>query len=340
MSPDKLKEYLVKRISPEETYEDLLEFPRYLEIETVNNCNARCPMCTISDWKRKSLPLTDNLFNKIASEVVQYADKIKRITLYRDGEPLLDKKLAKRIAFFKEHGIRTTSISTNTSLLTEEKSRDLLTAGLDIIIMSIDSLKKEIYEKIRVGLVFEEIMRNALCFIKLRNKIRPQTRIWMRMIRQKDNFNEWPQYHSFWSRLLSSQDRIYYHNIFNWGGQLKGFNPISKSYEPNLPCVALWSLMVIFSNADAPLCNSDYNNKFSLGSVLKNSIYELWHSEIMQERRTFHLHGKKGQFSICKNCNVWDEYPQDGKSISSQYAEKASIGAQPKAIKLFFAKAN
>ena len=31
-------------------FENLLEFPKYIEIETVNACNARCPMCTINDW--------------------------------------------------------------------------------------------------------------------------------------------------------------------------------------------------------------------------------------------------------------------------------------------------
>jgi len=43
------KDYLHTRISPQESYEDLLAFPRYFEIETVNACNARCTMCTIDD---------------------------------------------------------------------------------------------------------------------------------------------------------------------------------------------------------------------------------------------------------------------------------------------------
>ncbi len=43
------REYLQRRISPQESYEDLLNFPRFIEIETVNACNARCPMCTIDD---------------------------------------------------------------------------------------------------------------------------------------------------------------------------------------------------------------------------------------------------------------------------------------------------
>lgn len=321
MDLDKAKEYLVRRISKDESYQNLLEFPRYLEIETVNACNARCPMCTIGDWKRNYLPMKDGLFKKIAGEVIGYADKIKRVTLYRDGEPLLDRKLGERIALLKKGGIKTTSISTNVSLLTEEKAKELLEAGLDIMIMSIDSLQKGVYENIRKGLNFEEVMANAQRFIELRNKIRPQTRIWMRMIRQKSNFQEWPEYHRYWSVLLGENDRIYYHNIFNWGGQLKDFEPISQSYEPHLPCVALWSLIVIFSNGDVPLCNADYNNKYPLGNVLNSSIHQIWQSKILQQRRLLHLEGKKSFLDICKDCNVWDE-SEDGENISSQYVEE------------------
>ena len=43
MELDKAKEYLVRRISPGESFEDLLRFPRFLEIETVNACNAVLP---------------------------------------------------------------------------------------------------------------------------------------------------------------------------------------------------------------------------------------------------------------------------------------------------------
>jgi len=321
MDINKAKEYLNRRISPSESYEDLIDFPRYIEIETVNACNARCPMCTISDWKRKSPPMDDRLFKKIAAEIIENAKKIKRVTLYRDGEPLLDKKMPERIAFFKSNGVKSTAISTNASLLTEALSKELLISGLDIIIFSIDSLKKEAYESIRVGLEFEEVIKNAHRFIELRNKIRPQTQIWMRMIRQKGNIDEWPNYHKYWSQRLLESDRIYYHNIFNWGNQLKNFVPIAKSFEPNLPCVSLWSLMVIFSDGKVPLCNSDYNNKYPLGNVSSASIRELWQSMLMQQRRQLHLSGKKDQFSICNNCNVWDEYSQ-GKTISSFFAEE------------------
>ena len=42
---NKFESYLTRRIDKEVEFKNLLEFPKYIEIETVNACNARCPMC-------------------------------------------------------------------------------------------------------------------------------------------------------------------------------------------------------------------------------------------------------------------------------------------------------
>ena len=83
------KEYLQRRISPNESYDDLLSFPRFIEIETVNACNARCPMCTIDDWQRNTPTMKDDLFRRIADEIIDHRHEVNRVSLYRDGEPLL-----------------------------------------------------------------------------------------------------------------------------------------------------------------------------------------------------------------------------------------------------------
>lgn len=327
MDMDKAQEYLNRRISPTESYADLVRYPRYVEVETVNACNARCPMCTIADWERGAPTMKDEVFTKIAADLIAHKDEIKRVSLYRDGEPLLDKKMASRIATLKQGGIKQVSISTNVALLTEKVSVALLEAGLDILIMSVDSLKKEVYEGIRVRLNFEETMENALRFAALRDRINPSTQIWMRMIRQESNKDEWPAYETFWKERLAPTDRIYHHNVFNWGGQLQGFKPITTSYEPNLPCVALWSLMVIFANGDVPLCNVDYNNKYPLGNVLEHSVSELWQSKLMAERRQMHVDGRKACITLCDKCNVWDESEGTENPLSPLYAEQVALGA-------------
>jgi radical SAM protein with 4Fe4S-binding SPASM domain len=318
MNLERAKDYLRQRVSPGESYDDLLDFPRFFEIETVNACNARCPMCTIDDWQRDSPTMKDDLFQKIADEVCARADVVKRVSLYRDGEPLLDKKMAKRVKILKDGGIRKVGISTNVQLLNEKTSIALLEAGLDEIVLSLDSLKKDVFESIRVRLNFETVMENALRFIALRNKIRPQTSIWARMIRQESNQDEWPAFRDYWQPKLAENDRCYYLNIHNWGGQLEGFKPIEQSYQPKVPCVALWSLMVIFANGDVPMCNVDYNNKHGLGEVRTRSIAELWNGGEQNERRRKHLSGRKGENDLCANCTVWND-PSDRANVSEAF---------------------
>ena len=298
--------YLQQRIDKDSSYKNLLQFPKYFEIETVNACNARCPMCTIGDWKRKTPTMETGLFKKIADEIAENRETVKRVSLYRDGEPLLDKKLPDRITYLKEKQIKRVGIATNVSLLGKTRARNILEAGIDEVILSVDSLQKPVFEEMRAGLNFETVRENAEEFIKLRNQINPTTSIWMRMVAGDKNLNEWPEYEKYWGPKLSDNDRLYYHSMHNWGGQVK-LNKSAFSYEPSRPCVALWSLMVIFGNGDVPLCNIDYNNKFPTGSVINKSIESIWQSKVNQERRDQHMNGQKSKISLCTNCNVWDE---------------------------------
>src|SRR5690606_8551580 len=113
-----------------------------------------------------------------------------------------------------------------------------------------------------------------------RNEIRPSTQIWVRMIRQESNYDEWPAFEAFWKPKLLPHDRVNYHNLHNWGNQLTNATMVTHSTEPDLPCIVLWSLMVIFANGDVPLCNVDYANLHPTGSVAKYSIAAVWQSDV------------------------------------------------------------
>ena len=318
------KEYLRQRISPEESFEDLLVFPRYFEIETVNTCNARCPMCTIESWTRHSPVMDMGLFTKIADEIGNYAEQVRRVSLFKDGEPLLDKKLPLRIALLKERGVKNVAIHTNVSLLDEKRAPALLEAGLDEITLSIDSLDKEVFEKIREGLTLEVVLENAMKFIELRNRIRPQAEIKMRMIKQDSNKDEWEAYKAFWQDRLAPHDRCFSLNIHNWGGQLEGHKHVAESLQPQVPCLSLWSAMVIFSDGNVPMCTVDFNNTHPTGSVVDSSIKELWDSPVMMKRRQIHMEHRRGVFPNCRTCNVWDE-PSDYEKLSDAYVKQLSV---------------
>jgi radical SAM protein with 4Fe4S-binding SPASM domain len=258
-------------------------------------------MCTIDDWERRNGVMSDELFYRITEEIADHSGEVKRVHLYRDGEPLLDKRLPKRVRMMKDAGVKEVGISTNCALLDERRTHELIDAGLDSIILSIDSLKKGVYEQIRKPLEFEKVLWNVHRFLKAPRG----TKARIRMIRQDLNYDEWDYFKDYWNKYKQPQDTVDFKLLHNWGGQLKGHE---SDFTNGSPCVALWSLMCIFADGKVPMCNVDYNNKYPLGDVNIQSIQSLWHSRAQYERRRFHLNGRRSEISLCTNCTAWEEF--------------------------------
>ena len=66
-------------------------------------------------------------------------------------------------------------IETNGEALDENLGKDLLDAGIDTIIASIDATNPDTQSKIRVGLHYEKVVNNFENIIKLRNKNNKKT---------------------------------------------------------------------------------------------------------------------------------------------------------------------
>ena len=69
------------------------------------------------------------------------------INLWIAGEPLLNPELEKMVEYANKQNI-ITCISTNAMLLTKERTKNLIAAGVDRVIISFDGATKESYEKI------------------------------------------------------------------------------------------------------------------------------------------------------------------------------------------------
>jgi radical SAM protein with 4Fe4S-binding SPASM domain len=265
-------------------------------------------MCTIADWVRQPQVMKMDLWWKILEELGEHSHEVKRVHLYRDGEPLLDKQLAYRVGQLKNYAIRKVGISTNVSLLTEEKSEELFDAGLDELILSVDSMIPEVYEKIRVGLKFDEVWRNTIDAFKAKKKAKSKCQIRVRMIRQESNNAEWEsgKYQKWFQGMLQEGDTIESRLIHNWGSQLADFKPLREA-DVERPCLALWSLCVIFADGTVPLCNVDFNAKLPVGNVRDSSIADLWQSVEQNRRRELHRNHNRDELGLCKGCTVWAE---------------------------------
>ncbi len=119
----------------------------YLRISVTDKCNFRCSYCMPSDIFNKDYKYIPQ--DKILSyeEIINICKILQKVGLKKvritGGEPLLRKNIDKLINKLKhEANIDYISMTTNGSLLSEEKLNLLKTSGLDSITLSMDTLNQ------------------------------------------------------------------------------------------------------------------------------------------------------------------------------------------------------
>lgn len=290
-------------------------FPKYLLIEPINTCNARCIMCGIDFDRKIKAILSDELLDKIAEELSQYKDHVEKVMLYLDCEPLLDRNLHLKIARLKAAGIKRVNIATNASVLTQATATKLINAGLNEIYITIDSLNKETFEAIRLRLNFDKVYRNTVDFIELRNKLNPDLIIRMQMIQQELNYHEGDAFIEHWSELLSANDQVAVQKVHNWAHAIEVMEFGDEDIINNIPCIAPWGTLCIHADGQVGLCCIDTTNAIPLGNVNDQTIAQIWAGEPLQEVRSKHLSGRRHEIALCDGCTLWRESKRDLKRI-------------------------
>lgn len=291
-----------------------LQFPKYFEIETVNACNARCIMCTINEWDgNKSVLMSDELFEKYVNEVANFKDWIEIICLNRDGEPTLDKNIALKVKKLKDVGIKKVRFVTNVQNLNEKLSRAVLEAGIDEVMFSIDSIKKETYESIRIKLDFEKVMNNANNYIKLRNEINPNSKVTIRMVEMPQNIKEKEEWLEYWQNRISEVDSAYTMPMHNWGSQFGDIQREKIKFYSTKACISPFSSMAIHSDGKVGICAADYNSKCYMGDFKEESIQKIWQNQLFMDVRDAHLNKNRNKYEICQGCDIWDRSYTYGK---------------------------
>lgn len=139
-----------------------------VQLESAIACNLKCVMCPWKDISRQA----ENrgiMEEKVWEGIRPHLRQIRSVDFTGGGEPLLQPRLAGWMAEAHAAGCET-GILTNATLLTEEKAREILDAGVDWVCFSIDGATKEVYEKIRVGSSFARVRENAQRFCRIRGK--------------------------------------------------------------------------------------------------------------------------------------------------------------------------
>lgn len=171
--------------------------PLCVDIEVSSLCDLACPFCYRQHIATPDKIMKKDLFRKTIDQCAEL--HVPSVKLNWRGEPLLHPALPELIAYAKSKGILEVLINTNATGLSAKKSRELIEAGLDVLIYSFDGGTATTYNRMRPGRfrenTFEKVYGNITAFSRTRKELGasfPRTRIQMIVTRETrgeiDNF--------------------------------------------------------------------------------------------------------------------------------------------------------
>jgi len=275
--------------------------PSQVQIETVAGyCNIKCIMCPIEKSIRKEI-MTNDFFESIVQRLLPIKDDIKIFTILGLGETLLDKGVVEKVKTAKKYGFTEVGVFSNGIALEKELSIELINAGLDVFIFSIDGFSKEIYESIRVGSNLDKVVYNIDNLIEQREKLNPKVKIIIRFTKQEMNEHEWESFLNFWSTKLKKGDAVFRYDIHNVGHVVE--NDVNINLK-NLKCPEIYKRMIIFSDGNVGLCCADQFGHYDIGNIIDTDPVELYNNKLFTHYREEMNKGNIFDLELCKNCTV------------------------------------
>jgi radical SAM protein with 4Fe4S-binding SPASM domain len=267
--------------------------PIFIKIETTDCCNLKCQYCHDGSVYRHNKFLNFEFYKNI---VDTYKKTLLEVSLYDQGEPLIDPNICSYIEYANKNNIGTV-ISTNLSMdLPYEKIVTVVTSGLDYMQIAIDGITQSTYEIYRKGGNLEKVLCNLKTIIAIKKKFNMRTPVieWQ-MIDFEFNRHEQKQAKDLASEL--GVDR------FNIKPDCYGSYPDIDYCRENR-CLLLWSSFAVECNGFVSACLIKDDDSLYVGDLNQNSIAEIWHSEKFRNLRRFSI--KKNDGYYCRSCNKID----------------------------------
>lgn len=286
--------------------------PYSLTTEPTNQCNLKCIECPTGN--KLSIvskgKMNFNNYKKVIDDVKNY---IIYQMLYFQGEPFLNPDIFKMIKYSDDNKIYT-SISTNGHFLSEENATKIIKSGLKRIIISVDGITQESYEKYRVGGKLHVVMKGIKTLVKVKKELKSKyPKVIVQFLVLSHNEEEIPEIKKLCKELSVNKLEIKSAQI----NQTKNFNLIPKTekysryknhglkfyIKSKLPnkCFRLWSTIVITWNGFILPCCFDKHNNYKMGNIINLNTLKIWSSEDFNNFRNAVLKSRKG-IEICCNC--------------------------------------
>jgi MoaA/NifB/PqqE/SkfB family radical SAM enzyme len=162
-------------------------------IEPTTACNFNCRICVRNTWTEKKVgSMAFSTYKRILADL-KSVTTLREMAFWGIGEPLLHPRIVEMIKLAHALGVKTELI-TNGVLLTPSMARNLINAGLDTLVVSVDGASSATYEEIRCGGNFEQIHENVMGLRRIQGETgRQNPEIGIEFVVMKRNTDQLPK---------------------------------------------------------------------------------------------------------------------------------------------------
>jgi MoaA/NifB/PqqE/SkfB family radical SAM enzyme len=139
-------------------------------VEPTSRCNLTCRTCIRNAWQEPQGDMNDATFTRLLEGLGSF-DPVPAIFFGGFGEPLAHASIVEMVARAKALGSPRVELITNGCLLSEDMSRRLIEAGLDALWVSLDGIRPESYDDVRLGALLPQVLENARGFREVRRRL-------------------------------------------------------------------------------------------------------------------------------------------------------------------------
>lgn len=274
----------------------LRQMPVHLDLELTSRCNLACVMCPHGENEKK-FKTGDMPLDMAKALIKQGAGRIQSIKLNWRGEPTLYKDLPEVIAFAKQHKYVDVMINTNLNC-GPERLQEIVDAGIDKIIVSIDSFDQNTYSQIRKGGRLNLVLKNLEFLRNLRQTRKNPFVLVVQARRQKLNESEVFPKHVLVKPATQRTDQ---------GDYLCGGHKAAGRTD----CLMPMRRLLVSWDGNVFGCCADWFEKRCVGQIkpgLSMDLSAIWKGDAMNRLRQDLKSGRAFEYEPCKTCVSRESY--------------------------------
>lgn len=273
--------------------------PFQLTLEPGNVCNLRCPLCATTHREqgvpKGLLSLAD------AERILDAFPWTVQLVLSNWGEPLLNKELPAIVRAAKARDLEV-RLESHLNNLDRAAAEDLLTSGLDVLVVALDGTTQAAYEAYRVGGDLAQVIANVELLREVQqDRGDTRTRLIWKFVTNAYNHHQVGDARAWAERLGMDFEVV---SIWTPPGEPEWRAAPERSDDREdggapSQCHNLWQAVSVNFNGDVFPCCSEFTPADRLTNALEEPFNKVWNSREYRERRA----RNKGPVD-CSRCHV------------------------------------